>query len=40
MERLDLSHNRLESLPERIGDLAQLKVLYLNNNKLTHFQRK
>ena len=35
MKELDLSDNQLTSLPERIGDLAQLKKLDLGNNQLT-----
>ena len=35
MKELDLSDNQLTSLPESIGDLAQLKELDLGNNQLT-----
>lgn len=33
---LDLSGNRLESLPKEIGELTQLRELYLQNNRLTY----
>lgn len=33
---LDLSGNRLESLPKEIGELKQLRELYLQNNRLSY----
>ncbi|KAL5282095.1 hypothetical protein ACFFRR_005383 [Megaselia abdita] len=36
MRVLDLSGNRLESLPKEIGELKQLRELYLQNNRLAY----
>ncbi|MCJ7651770.1 MAG: leucine-rich repeat domain-containing protein, partial [Candidatus Lokiarchaeota archaeon] len=36
LEYLDLSYNRLTSLPEYICDFKSLKSLYLSANQLTH----
>lgn len=35
LRTLDLSGNKLGSLPPFIGDLASLKLLQLDNNRLT-----
>ena len=34
MKRLDLSHNRLHSLPDTFTDLRRLNVLMLSHNSL------
>lgn len=35
LEILDLSNNRLESLPDDLGRLTKLKVIFLSNNRFT-----
>ena len=34
LEQLDLSYNELDTLPEEIAQLARLRVLHLQGNRL------
>ncbi len=34
---LSLSHNKLKTLPASIGELTELEMIFLSNNKLTFF---
>ena len=35
LKKLDLSYNKLSSLPESFGNLSNLRILYLNDNQLS-----
>lgn len=36
LRTIDVSHNKLETLPTFIGELKMLRQLHVNNNRITH----